>query len=126
MMTPEEYCDRLVRVSGGRLALVFPDSIVDPKIGEPFASQYQAWVLATLRAVAPQTTIIPQLPGLDIHDGLRIRLAYNLDDRTIRAEYNTESGVRSSTIRSEVEDYVTQLKRKLGYAEAWLIQYRRQ
>lgn len=61
--------------------------------------------------------------GLDIHGGLRIRLEYDKTTRTILARESAAAGVR---VREDVEDYIAHLQQRVGLAQAWLIQWRRQ
>jgi len=65
-----------------------------------------------------------ELKGLDIHGGLRVWLEYTKEFRAIHAKYSTEPGVVAATVRTEVEDYIARLRQTLGYAEAWLTQFR--
>lgn len=61
--------------------------------------------------------------GLDIHGDLRIRMEYDKDSRTIMARANAGAGVN---VREDVERYLAELQRQAGFAQVWLIQWRRQ
>jgi hypothetical protein len=57
------------------------------------------------------------LTGLDIHDGLRIRLEYNQERRTILAKFSAEN---DNLVRAHVEEYIRKREQAIGYAKAWL------
>jgi hypothetical protein len=65
------------------------------------------------------------MTGLDIHGGLRIRLEYNAETRTIDAKWSAETSDNHAgeVAAGEVEHYIATLARKIGYAEAWLHAY---
>lgn len=64
-----------------------------------------------------------QAGGIDIHGGLRIRLEYDKATRTILARESAEADVN---VREDVERYIAQLQQRVGFAQAWLIQWQRQ